>query len=811
MFVILAILAAVTHFYRESIVRGFANSALHEQGFIATELSIQTLGTDFVRLSYLVLEQDDGTRYEISGLSFPLSFPSAESEMISIEQLVLVPAEAEIALPPLAGLLHLFLELPDSIPNTEITIAHLATPAAPSISNFVWKSTGQRQHLAFSALSVDVSIEVDRVNDSQHQVKLNAVVDEIPDAFSSTLSVTHIGPGFTIVGTSTTDLSPWRPLLQSIGLLDDDVVSINARLNGQIRIELNDDETISVRAGAHLSLADLMTSSFSFIDGSDIQLQVEITDSILLDFEYPSLDWTARAEQISMKVEMEKVSNGTAQFTDLECSSGIQCKVRVSVDTGPLELEKVAFSNAKLSALLEIATADTTRVDISPDLVLELTGIESQDFSVAAVSATQFSGGQLTIDDGSWRLDIDRMEFLLEKLANQDGMAISLPIAVGNLRIRDDGATVDADVSMLPNAATLSLPDSAIIMPGVRGTISLHDNDVTVSSELFDNEGTLSAHVNISHDIATGEGSISMKDAALRFDLGKLSRHFSTWPHAWDVVSGTLSSELELHWKIDDDGANYGGTMKYRANALAGNYDDIVFSGLNTELSGTLDSVVGMRFLPTTITVALLDVGTPVKQIAADFSLNVAEESIQVHSATMSVLGGHLVADPFLFRVQADRNDIVMRPKSIPLQVMADLAEYEGVQLSGSISGMLPMTIRENTITITDGRLASDPPGGVIRYLPGLNSDDDKGPVSDLGLVSRALANFQYESLKSDVNYTESGDLKLQMKLTGINPDMDPPQPIILNIGLENNIPQLLRSLQATRSIEDILERRGTN
>ena len=41
-----------------------------------------------------------------------------------------------------------------------------------------------------------------------------------------------------------------------------------------------------------------------------------------------------------------------------------------------------------------------------------------------------------------------------------------------------------------------------------------------------------------------------------------------------------------------------------------------------------------------------------------------------------------------------------------------------------------------------------------------------------------------------------------------VNPDVDPTQPVILNLNVENNVPQMLRSLQATRSIEDVLERR---
>ena len=112
-------------------------------------------------------------------------------------------------------------------------------------------------------------------------------------------------------------------------------------------------------------------------------------------------------------------------------------------------------------------------------------------------------------------------------------------------------------------------------------------------------------------------------------------------------------------------------------------------------------------------------------------------------------------------------------------------------------------------MTITNGRLDNDPPGGVIRYRPDMVTGDTVGPDSGFGLVSRSLANFQFDSLTSDVNYMENGDLMLQMKLTGVNPDMDASQPVILNLGVENNIPQLLRSLRATRSIEEILERQS--
>ena len=109
-------------------------------------------------------------------------------------------------------------------------------------------------------------------------------------------------------------------------------------------------------------------------------------------------------------------------------------------------------------------------------------------------------------------------------------------------------------------------------------------------------------------------------------------------------------------------------------------------------------------------------------------------------------------------------------------------------------------------LTIEDGTIESENPGGVIRYNAGAEPAD--ASASSLAFVNEALRNFEYDSLSSTVGYGESGDLVLQMRLTGISPDIDPLQPVILNLSVENNVPQMLRSLRAVRSIQDILEQR---
>ena len=69
------------------------------------------------------------------------------------------------------------------------------------------------------------------------------------------------------------------------------------------------------------------------------------------------------------------------------------------------------------------------------------------------------------------------------------------------------------------------------------------------------------------------------------------------------------------------------------------------------------------------------------------------------------------------------------------------------------------------------------------------------------------LTDYEFDSLTSDLSYGKDGNLVLEMRLTGVNPQYDPEQPVNLNPKLETNVVDLIRSLQAARSIEEIFNR----
>jgi len=346
-----------------------------------------------------------------------------------------------------------------------------------------------------------------------------------------------------------------------------------------------------------------------------------------------------------------------------------------------------------------------------------------------------------------------------------------------------------------------------ILAPTVRTDLLASNDRLSASARFTTPEGGVSGEAEVSHDLVDGHGSLSLETATIAFDKLGLSDVFTDWPYDFDIEAGLGKAEAGISWTGMGEQFAYEGTAAVNADSLAGRYADIAFVGFNSRLDIGLDSEAGFSLKPARFDVALVDIGFPVENISGTATPYLDESAVGVSELSMSVLGGTVTADPFRYELDAERNELTLRADGVQLPLMADLADLEAVTISGSVSGEIPVTIRGNKVVIDGGHLENDPPGGVIRYRGGAAT----GVVEDtsqLGIVTRTLRNFEFDSLTSAVNYSRDGDLVLKMRLKGINPDVDPTQPVILNLSVENNVPQMLRSLQATRSIEDVLETR---
>ena len=804
--IIVALIATALYLRRDSIARDIANSMLGEQDLMVTDLSVDSLTTDRLELGELVVESESGTSYEISGLSLPL-VSRGEGPLRIVAERVIVTFDGEQTEPSLLSTsLQALLDLPITRPNLEVAIARIVVPAFPEVTGMVWATSETGQDLLFAIDTIDVTVGVKRQDETNYRVAVRAVHDGGDEVLSAEAELARRDERFALSGPATIRTSAWLPVLRSLDTLPAGLADFRATLQGSIEIVLDDEAPGHVSFEAQLTSGDELTASYETAGGQVTHVRTASLEQLSVGMNYPSFEWQARSGEINTVVDTADLRNLPVLIRDLECRAGVRCTMTTNVDAQDIAWKAYIVDAAKLSLPIEVEIGPETHIDVSPAASGVFAGIRSSDLAARSISVAAFSGTRLTITDDAWHCRIDELQLIVDEFTGAGQLRASIPITFTDLNVRDSADAVDTRISVSDAAASWN--DMALSLPGAAGTVSVTGDRLTASIGLAGPHDALSAKVELIRDLSSDTGSLIVNDARVSFDRANLSDFAPGWPHAWDVVDGTWNSELNVEWKTDGDGTDYRGTMTHDMRALAGKYNDVAFVGLTTSLSATLDSVAGTDVSPSSIDVRLLDVGLPVENIAADYTIDSEKQRLAVRNLSMNTLGGKIVAEPFQLSATNEPNLVLLHARSIQLQLMVELAEFENIEMTGAVSGVLPVTISGNNITIEDGRLESDSSGGVIRYHSGDAPLDAVASESGINIVTQALSNFEFDSLTSDVDYTKAGDLKLQMRLTGINPDMDATQPIILNLGVENNVPQLLRSLQAIRSIEDILEQR---
>ena len=805
--IIVAVIATALYLRRDSLARDIANSMLGEQDVVVTDLSVDSLTTDRLELAELVVESESGTTYQINGLSLPL-VPRGEGPLRIAAQRVTVTFDSEQTEPSLLSTsLQALLDLPMTRPDLEVTVERFHLPQLPELTGVAWATSEKGQELSFGIDTIDVAIGVESRDEMNHGMTVRAIHGDGDEVLSAELVFARRDARLALSGPAMIRTFAWLPVLRSLNTLPTGLADFRATLQGSIEIVFDDEAPGHVSFEAQLTSANEVTASYETAGGQVTHVRAASLEQLSVEMDYPSFEWTARAGQIDAVVDTVDLTDLPVLVRDLECRAGVRCTMESLVDARDITWNGYAIDSVKFSLPIEVDITAETHIDVSPAASGAFTGIRSSDLVAESISIAAFSGTRLTITDDAWHCRIDQLQLAVDKVTGVGELLASVPITFTDLSVQDSGERIDTRISIPPDTGA-SWNGAALSLPGAAGTVSLSGDRLAASVELADRYGALSADIELDRDLSTDEGSLMVKDARVTFGRAGLSNFVPDWPYAWDIVDGTWNSDLNIQWQTDGAATEYRGTMSQDLQALAGKYDDIAFVGLNTSLSATLDSAAGIDVSPSSIDVRLLDIGLPVENITADYEIDAGKRTVEVQNLSMSTLGGEFVAEPFRLSATDEANLVLLRAKSIQLQLMVALAEFEDVEITGAVSGVLPVTISGNQITIQDGRLESDSPGGVIRYHSGDEALDAIASDSGINIVTQALSNFEFDSLTSDVDYTKAGDLKLQMRLTGINPDMDATQPIILNLGVENNVPQLLRSLQAIRSIEDILEQR---
>lgn len=808
--VLIAVLAAVGWYLRNSIIERLSGPLLAQYGLTITGVSLDALATDSASISYLVLEHESGTTIAIDDLRLPIRAPSTGMRPFSAAKVRIVPAAGDGQPLALAALTEQLLALPDVVPGTVIGVAELEVSPYPAVRDLRWSAGEARQELSASLGAVNFLLRVASQGDGRYEAALSMQLASVNrPAQVVEAMVQRTGAGFLLTGSAAIDLPATGMTVSAIAeSLGADPAGIEFA-SGTAAIEISAEVTGDANGGARLEVLVAPSAPIEFAysveSGNVNTVSVRSAGPIRISATYPEIRWAISEEQLILSLTYKDWLDVSATASKLECGNGPACSMAVKLVADNVDLDTARAARLEFAGAHDLRMADGGfNLSVRPNARLSLAGLSFAETEAAGVTARLQSGATLSLTDSGWQLSAAAIDAELDSLALDEAMSFSAPLTIRDLAV--DYADQATSVTALLNSASsqLSWQKLLITLPGFRGDFSLRDDTFAtrLSTVGLQREATIIAE----HNPGEGTGRLSVSDGALSFAAGKLSGRVSPWSHQWDVSAGTVSWDLQLGWQLSDAGPAISGTTWMQLDRLAGSYGDTAIAGLSTRLAASLPATTGFNVDPGRIEIALLDVGIPVENISADYVLHPAGLAADVTNLRMQAFGGVVTADPFTYRVGAETNSLLLRADSLELVELLTLEEFEAVQLTGRIGAELPVVIEGTTVSIYDGKLTGEAPGGVIRYRPDAVPSGDA--TTGMGLVTRTLSNFEYDTLESSVAYDKDGDLVLKMRLNGRNPDIQGGRTVVLNLSIENNVPQMLRSLQATRAVEEILDKR---
>ena len=802
---IVAILLSVAWYLRDTLIQRLSNPVLARYGLAITDVSLDALATDAANIGYLELEHENGTMIAIDDLTLPIRTPGTGTTRYSARKVTITISEDDDAPPrELVSSIDQVLKLPDEQPGTDVGVTELVMAPYPVVRDLRWVSSEDRQALAARLESVLLSAATVEIDDTAHELTVSLSDATDPGRMQTiTGNLQRSDSGFALSGSSDVDLTGWLPFATLFEVLPEGVSVAGGAAAFEFEVHVPNEPTARTAVTAILTPASPVQVRYADLQGAASAIRLDQATPITMTATLPDNDWNVSLRQASIVARYGDWGEIPVSIRDLVCGSMPRCTLQTEVDMAKADTPFGRADRVTVSASQEVTFGDgAIDVAIDPEATLLLQGYTHAGTSLAELEAKLTSDGRLRIDERGWSVSGESIDVSVEGVQFDDDLAVAAPLFLEAVTLAElDGSRTAGAVVFAPSGQ-VSLGNQVVATPGVKGEIQLRDT--MIEADL----ATVGIHENATiaatHNLESESGEMRLEGAAISFGNQKLSDRIAPWRSALEISGGTIATDVQAGWRRRDDGWRLGGNATIRVAGLMGAYDDIVFAGLSTDLEAGYDIESGIELAPTSVTVDLVEAGLPIMDLAADVKLRTDPPAAEIAALTMTAFGGTVRAEPFSFDTGKERNTLILEAESIDIAEALRAQEFEAVEVSGKIGATLPVAIAGNTVTIEGGMLEGEAPGGVIRYAVGGAS-----PATDpsaLDLVREALSNFHYESLVSDVDYGANGDLRLGMRLEGRNPDMEGNRPVVLNLNVENNVPQMLRSLRAARAVEEILE-----
>jgi hypothetical protein len=351
----------------------------------------------------------------------------------------------------------------------------------------------------------------------------------------------------------------------------------------------------------------------------------------------------------------------------------------------------------------------------------------------------------------------------------------------------------------------LHLEDPPYVKPlRLKAVIEHYGNRLLFSGQINELTGMLVLDFDGSQHLAGGDGGVNFKLHQLRF-TPKVNQPQDLFPvlrDSIDSASGMVALEGNITWV----GQKLSSKLKLLTEELSLRADQLALNRVNSVVRfdglGPLSTAPGQL-----VTIAMIDVGLPLTDGVISFHVE-PEGSLVIERTEWRLAGGEVHADGFSIDPRSARHKFLLEIEGVDLQKLAALLKVEGLNVTGRLTGDIPVLIEEGSLIIREGLLKATPEGGTVRYNPSKVPSALRYGGERTQLMLSALENFQYKILRIKLNRRSNGDATVNLHLRGSNPDFFKGHSVEFNLNLSGQLDQMLqRGLKVYKIPETIIKR----
>jgi len=294
------------------------------------------------------------------------------------------------------------------------------------------------------------------------------------------------------------------------------------------------------------------------------------------------------------------------------------------------------------------------------------------------------------------------------------------------------------------------------------------------------------------HAPGSGDGMLKVEFIPIRFAPDSLQPGtLSPILAQLDTVSGQVSANSQFKWS-NKGIQNSQAAFELRNLSFA--RENVKLPDLNVSLN--LSDLLSPRTPPRqTISIQRIDAGVPLENLLVSYHIEgTTPPRIAIEQAQFSMLQGTVSVAPTIIDPAMARSDTLIRISNIDLESFFNLIKVDGLTGSGHLDGQIPLTLKENQVTITQGHLAARAPG-VLRFQSEKASQLLASTGKEMNLLLQAAQDFHYTELSMDLDKAVTHDLVAKLSLLGNNPAVKEGRVFRLNIKLETDIDKILQTI----------------